>query len=706
MPGLDTIQQEGPPFVLENVGAKARHTSHSSKRLPKRAGAYSASEKSSLSVGSPGDIIFSPAWIKNEALNLLGRIHQNAPQKHECDLGRALLAGYGLAGIIVKQVVLLANTAPRFYDIALNVSDIVFFNTPHKSSEQSAWEEILLEMLRSADVRSAGQLTRVVSKSACFFAKVSKGFLRHASRYSLNNSVCDNDVEQRLDKSVYRHELLRELPWRGGPSVNLWPYTADELHRLESLRNCFAPFYLLSIRYRSTPGVRDGVSQKQINQVYFETLQILSPSRWVLSETQILHEPEESMTLRKIYKGILSRSRMRKMCGCCVQITGPSGCGKWVLAKLVVQNLCYESAALVVALPPKSQKSFKSPYSIYTSFLHQILSRRSHLFPSVYNLLSEVIRDDHWTENMLKSILASILSQAQDVTFLFAIHDFPSWPTEVQAWCLDMAKRSQYSSKSSCVWITTSEKARIDFGSLQVHHFDLTKKLGQYKKRFVQAKTDILLEKYYDSTSAKDDLSRDVRRKIIRSGTSLHGSFDSLNRYLEYMFQTFTLSSAEAIERNIRGAPSTELELMQRHTADLNQRPLVVVEWVISALSWILLSVRPLRLQELAVATALRRGVADLSSIRTSMCLDIEADLRRLLPGFLVIENEHVCIVDRCTIGTLTATDAKLPLQLLTNGELTTSCLEYLTAVLSDNRPGAWDRGLGQMLVPPIVQVP
>jgi Cdc6-like AAA superfamily ATPase len=291
----------------------------------------------------------------------------------------------------------------------------------------------------------------------------------------------------------------------------------------------------------------------------------------VLPETQTLHKPEECTSLRHIFHAILSRSRLKKVRGCWVHITGPSGCGKWTLARLVARNLCYESSALVIELPPRSRDRRDSPYGVYASFLHQVISRKPHLFPSVYNLLSEINRNDTWTKNILKSILSSIFSQAQNVTFLVVIHDFPSWPTEVRAWCLETVEKFRCSSHCSCILVTTSKRPLPGSDSVHIHHFDLTKKHRKYRKIFVQTKTDDLLERYYGSTSAKDSLSRDVRSKIIRSGTLFQGSFDSLNRYLEHMFRTFTLSSAEAIEQNIQGAATTESELMRRYTRSLTR---------------------------------------------------------------------------------------------------------------------------------------
>ena len=103
-PALDTSQHDSSRCVLESTHGNMVPTVPTFKGPPKRSVAYSASGMSSSLLGASGHAVFSPAWIRDEALDLLGRIHQDAPQKHEHDLGRVVLAGYGPAGIIVKQV--------------------------------------------------------------------------------------------------------------------------------------------------------------------------------------------------------------------------------------------------------------------------------------------------------------------------------------------------------------------------------------------------------------------------------------------------------------------------------------------------------------------------------------------------------------------------------------------------------------------------
>lgn len=54
---------------------------------------------------------FSPAWIEEEALILLGKIQKNALAEKTADRSKVLLAGHGLGGIVVKKVMLTFSNA-------------------------------------------------------------------------------------------------------------------------------------------------------------------------------------------------------------------------------------------------------------------------------------------------------------------------------------------------------------------------------------------------------------------------------------------------------------------------------------------------------------------------------------------------------------------------------------------------------------------
>ncbi|KAI1207923.1 uncharacterized protein F4807DRAFT_170772 [Annulohypoxylon truncatum] len=60
--------------------------------------------------------------FSNEAYRLLDAIREKTLSWNKW--GTVLLVGYGLGGIIIKQALILANSNPRYYDVAVSTSDI------------------------------------------------------------------------------------------------------------------------------------------------------------------------------------------------------------------------------------------------------------------------------------------------------------------------------------------------------------------------------------------------------------------------------------------------------------------------------------------------------------------------------------------------------------------------------------------------------
>lgn len=100
---------------------------------------------------SVASMAYDPFWspsIEKEALTLLNQI-RDITKDGDVQRRRILLAGYGFGGIVVKQVrmsrvqevtssgfltltqaIILANTTPKYYDIAYNVSGLVSASKP------------------------------------------------------------------------------------------------------------------------------------------------------------------------------------------------------------------------------------------------------------------------------------------------------------------------------------------------------------------------------------------------------------------------------------------------------------------------------------------------------------------------------------------------------------------------------------------------
>ena len=155
----------------------------------------------------------------------------------------------------------------------------------------------------------------------------------------------------------------------------------------------------------------NGVSQMVIHDIYFEALQSLSPSRWILYEHRTLDKPHDLSELKEIYRSLLSDINWKEVCeNGSIQVTGPARYGKSSLVKLMSQDLRQRSSVVVIDNFLSSCERLRPTlYGVYVSFIHQIISQRPSLFLPVQNLMIEILRQETWTEESIWLLLAAIL---------------------------------------------------------------------------------------------------------------------------------------------------------------------------------------------------------------------------------------------------------------------------------------------------------
>lgn len=442
-----------------------------------------------------------------------------------------------------------------------------------------------------------------------------------------------------------------------------------------------------------------GVSQEEINNTYFEALQSLSPSRWILYETTIsLDRPDDFNDQRQIYRSLLRHARLKKIRGGSIQVTAPAGYGKSALMKLVSQKLRQESSIVIIDnFINSSESQTKSLYGVYASFIHQIISQRPLLFRPVQNLMLEIIGQNLWTEETLRALLLSIFLHSQDVDFLVVIYDFESWSDEVQSWWLEIQDIIPKSCGSVCTFLTGSRKLIEKLTPAKTFPLDLTKKYKQYRDDFIKAKISHLLDRNYGLTSLKDGLGENFKDQIISSAQSFQGSFSVINTYVVYLFQTFKLTSLNAIEKNISDGPATEEKFYEEHIMLVIDLPRNIFYWATQTLSWLLLAARPFRIEELAAATAIGGGYSSISQIRATMSMEMERDLRTHLGAFVAIENQYVRLISPVARKLLSDDVVKEDLFLDNHVRLTLVCLHYLRVVLDNDEPDIWEKCLSQV---------
>lgn len=130
----------------------------------------------------------------------------------------------------------MANTDPRFYDVAFNTNTLIFFAVPHQPKSHKMWEELASEMIKAAFELHSRPLSSFLAGLVGSMPHISYTFYQLAAKYRITNIILDGT----LKASNTQHDNSL------GVSVE-WPRSEkDGLARLEILCRAIAPSLVAS----------------------------------------------------------------------------------------------------------------------------------------------------------------------------------------------------------------------------------------------------------------------------------------------------------------------------------------------------------------------------------------------------------------------------------------------------------------------------
>ncbi|PQE22096.1 Ankyrin repeat-containing domain protein [Rutstroemia sp. NJR-2017a BVV2] len=509
----------------------------------------------------------------------------------------------------------------------------VFIATPHKAPDVEAWEDILSTMIHLTGTKIQGHKTRVLADLAVSVEKLASYFYCFASKYHITNF---SEVEQ--------------YPWHTSQVFNTDNFTLEENDSAISpasrheritehhLRAHLAPLNLLNNVSWSGENTDSAILQNDL----LDFLQRLAPSSWLIYQSGVLQAIEEATHL-DIYRQHLTSWDLRKLPGqTSIQVIGPPGHGKRTLLKLLAQNLRRQSSKIIVleSFLDCVGRTNPSSYDLLLSLLQQILSQRPSLFSRVRTLYDEHCKRDTWTEETLTSCLYNILRLSRNWKVVIVVNNLLLWPTEVQ---LMFTRLGSYLSslKSDYLILTSSKEAIQDLTPSPPRILDLRVAAHESQTKFIQARIDVLVQNNPTLLPFRDE--------ILQSVGLVGLSFANADLYVKQLLWTFPLSTLEGIKFGLTKCPKTEDEIYGRSIEYLEEKWPEILAWCSLAVSWTLYAARPLRIQELAVAVAIRQDESDVSDMCDRISVYMDKDLERHLSVLLRTENQTVHLFNTST---------------------------------------------------------
>lgn len=398
------------------------------------------------------------------------------------------------------------------------------------------------------------------------------------------------------------------------------------------------------------------------------------------------HEQIDSLLLEKPTSEPLS-----------IRVTGPQGHGKSTFIKLLAQRLRKQLTKVVVldAWTNSFSGSAVSTHTVLISLAHQLLCQIPTLFRHVRNFYLDHAREETWTVETLETFVSVLLRHCKTWKVVIPRNNVERWPSDAKE-LFERLLAFLRSIGTNYVYLSSSENHSDDQfmhsgpSAQEARHVDLGKGAQDSRTKFLESKLDVLVEVQKQGTIAA---FKDI---ILEKLTPFHGSYATASLYVMQLSHRISLSTMEALNKGLNEWPKTGNKIYKLAIADLENKPSHVFDWCEMAVSWALRSQRPLRIQELAAAVAIKEKNFNISAMHSSISVCIEEDIKRHLSIWLRLESQAVYLFSSATRKFLNATygSAREPehpeepgrqlFRVLSHGELARQCLEYLTQLLSN----------------------
>lgn len=359
------------------------------------------------------------------------------------------------------------------------------------------------------------------------------------------------------------------------------------------------------------------------------------------------------------------------------------------MLKLLIQRLKqqYSRAMTIDFFLESFEASSRTSNQILRSVIHQILSQRPSLFQNIRLLYMQQKKIGTWTDEILWDIFQRLIRHSSGWRIIVSINNFKHWSLESRSVFTKLDKILA-TSTFQYTMLTTGRGDNSGLSHEPDEVIDLTAGAEDSGKRFIKAKLDILLRKKPALAPCEKD--------ILETASIWEGSYSHNERCLKQLSSSFTLSSPDAIAVAVETCPKSEDDISRDRIKALLQEDSHVLNWSINAVSWVMHSARPLRIQELAVAAALSMGVGDnpLADLDRHISRSMEHDLDRYLDVLIRADSQVAHIYSAATKRFLVEKlqshfhegDGSLKgFRLLDHAKLAILCIEYISRAVSEN---------------------
>ncbi|KAI5924125.1 hypothetical protein F4810DRAFT_145312 [Camillea tinctor] len=146
-------------------------------------------------------------------------------------------------------------------------------------------------------------------------------------------------------------------------------------------------------------------------------------------------------------------------------------------------------------------------------------------------------------------------------------------------------------------------------------------------------------------------ISPSLLQRIVEKSISFEGSLAGLNTYFKFLLKNDTINTEEAIQLRLHQTPLTEKESCHQEIKRLANKPLPMPQWTPFVVSWITTALRPLRIEELGTAAAIKLSGSSLMEMRQKISVNMYQDVQEHVGSIVTIEQRYAWVAIFGSIG-------------------------------------------------------
>ncbi|KAA8909382.1 hypothetical protein FN846DRAFT_615316 [Sphaerosporella brunnea] len=565
---------------------------------------------------STGGLIQAPI-LRQLAIELLASLTAN---REVGETSPIVFMGHNLGGVIIKELLWVANNMEIYFPVAASTKLLVFFGTPHflEEPKDCSWMDLMfaLTLASNCPAREDRQIFTALIQTGLNALLAASGRFEILSKHYQHINIFETQKTPRLDELIVPET-----------SAILEEFEAPDEDQIRSLNLGRNKDHMGLCRFSSSSdpvfetlgGEIERLLKATASSTEMESYMALIGLRAaiLMRYSEIPNAPMESPapdTLQWATPQLLDTSDEF------IHVVGSPGSGKSVLCsylkKQSMRKSSIDSTAPAVTLSfcfSRSNNRRRSAEDLVGSFLLQALARYSaKLKPKTVRTMFAVVGmvSEQWSLDTLWGLLHAILDSQGEITVLCIIDGLEDCNESVEQLLRYMAdtRRIPVESESETEYkfiFTSRPTDRIDSIFKQIQEeAELDETFDVAFLRFdLDSEPDVVTDKEHfiderKKNTAYPSVLGDLEHELNKR------SFLELTLILDKLLDPETPPEAK---ESIKGAMGSKLEngvLISLYETFLSEIPPQEQAWAGNVLSWLVFAQQPLTIKQLSVALA------------------------------------------------------------------------------------------------------